>query len=442
MPDVYYVILLILTIVFIIFSGSYLNWHPFLSLVVSTIGFGLLAGLPVFQLIASISSGFGTLLGTIGLIVVLGSILGTVLEESGSVQQLGLVLENRTNKNPSLGIAFLGMILGIPVFCDSGFIILVTLAKSISHTAHIPLPTMTLSLSGGLYTTHTLVPPTPGPVAAAGNLGVSSSLGLIILLGIIVSTPVVLIAHYYAKRIGKQLHVERTSAPVEWHPKRGSVIKSLVLLLLPIVLIAMASLLDLFYNGANVIITSLLFAGNPMIALLLTVALALIFFQSQKQSKAWIEKGIRQAGPILLLTGCGGALGAVLKASPVATMISTWAQDQTLTGMGFLLTGFFISALFKTAQGSSTSAIVLVSALMAPLTLQAGFSSPVELSLLVLAIGAGAMTVSHANDSYFWVVSQFTGFNLRSAYMGITIMSLLQGITAFCVVLLLYVILV
>lgn len=179
-----------------------------------------------------------------------------------------------------------------------------------------------------------------------------------------------------------------------------------------------------------------------MIALLLTVALALIFFQSQKQSKAWIEKGIRQAGPILLLTGWGGALGAVLKASPVATMISTWAQDQTLTGMGFLLTGFFISALFKTAQGSSTSAIVLVSALMAPLTLQAGFSSPVELSLLVLAIGAGAMTVSHANDSYFWVVSQFSGFNLRSAFMGITIMSLLQGITAFCVVLLLYVILV
>jgi GntP family gluconate:H+ symporter len=442
MPDVYYVILLILTIVFIIFSGSYLNWHPFLSLVVSTIGFGLLAGLPVFQLLASMSSGFGTLLGTIGLIVVLGSILGTVLEESGSVQQLGAALENRSNRNPSLGIALLGMILGIPVFCDSGFIILITLAKSISHTAHIPLPTMALSLSGGLYTTHTLVPPTPGPVAAAGNLGVSSSLGLIILLGIIVSIPVVLIAHYYARRVGKHLRFENATTRAERHPNQGSVVKSLVLLLLPMILIAMASLLDLFYGGANALISFLKFVGNPMMALLLTVALALIFFQSQKQSKAWIEKGIRQAGPILLLTGCGGALGAVLKASPVAVMISTWAQDQTLAGMGFLLTGFFISALFKTAQGSSTSAIVLVSALMAPLTSQAGFSNPVELSLLVLAIGAGAMTVSHANDSYFWVVSQFSGFTLRSAYMGITIMSLLQGITAFCVVLLLYVLLV
>lgn len=438
MNDLYFWLLLFATIAFIIVSGSYLKWHPFLSLVVATIGFGLLAGIPVLQIISTMSSGFGSLLGAIGLIVVLGSILGTVLEESGSVQQLGNALQRRAKGNPSLGIAFLGMFLGIPVFCDSGFIILVSLAKSISATASIPLPTMTLSLSGGLYTTHTLVPPTPGPVAAAGNLGASSSLGLIILLGIVVSVPVVIVAHYYARRIGKHLHFEVTTHQTAVQPIQGSMFKSLLLLALPVVLIATASLLELLYKGDSFIFTILRFAGNPMIALLLTVSLALFFFQSQRQSKAWIGKGVFQAGPILVLTGCGGALGAVLKASPIADMISAWANDQTLSGIGFLFIGFLISSLFKTAQGSSTSAIVIVSALMAPLTMEAGFSDPIQLSLLVLAIGAGAMTVSHANDSYFWVVSQFSGFDLGSAYRGITIMSFFQGVTALLMVLLLY----
>lgn len=438
MADLYFWLLLICSIGFIILSGSYLKWHPLLSLVVAAIGFGLLAGIPLLQIVSVMGSGFGTLLGAIGLIVVLGSILGTVLEESGSVQRLGNALQKRAGGNPSVGISFLGMILGIPVFCDSGFIILVSLAKSISATAQIPLPIMTLSLSSGLYTTHTLVPPTPGPVAAAGNLGVSSSLGLIILLGIVVSIPVVIVAHYYARRIGKHLHFEVTAHQTEVRPIQGSIFKSVLLLALPIVLIATASLLELMYKGDRFIFTILRFAGNPMIALLLTVSLALIFFHSQMQSKVWIEKGIRQAGPILVLTGCGGALGAVLKASPIADMISVWAKDQTLSGMGFLFIGFLISSLFKTAQGSSTSAIVIVSALMAPLTMEAGFSDPIQLSLLVLAIGAGAMTVSHANDSYFWVVSQFSGFDLGSAYRGITIMSFIQGVTALLMVLLLY----
>lgn len=442
MSDLYLWLLLICTIGFIILSGSYLKWHPFLSLVVASLGFGLLAGLPVLHIVTAMSNGFGSLLATIGLIVVLGSILGTILEESGSVHKLGYALQSRSKGNPSLGIAFLGMILGIPVFCDSGFIILVSLAKSISAAAKIPLPSMTLSLSGGLYTTHTLVPPTPGPVAAAGNLGVSSSLGLIILLGIVVSIPVVIVAHYYASRIGKHLHFEITTHQTEVQPNQGSLFKSLLLLALPVVLIAAASLLELLYQGENFSVAVLRFAGSPIVALLLTVSLALIFFQSQRQSKVWIEKGIRQAGPILILTGCGGALGAVLKASAIADMISAWAKDQTLSGMGFLFIGFLISSLFKTAQGSSTSAIVIVSALMAPLTMEAGFSDPIQLSLLVLAIGAGAMTVSHANDSYFWVVSQFSGFDLSSGYKGITIMSLLQGVIALVMVLILYFLLV
>ncbi len=437
----YSLILLIATIAFIILSSSYWKWHPFTSLISASLIFGIFSGIAPVEVISHMLTGFGSLVGTIGLIVVLGSILGVTLEKSGYVTHIGDWFVRHNRINPSLGMALLGMVLGIPVFCDSGFIILVNLARSVSISSGSPFASVSLGLSGGLYTTHTLVPPTPGPIAAAGNLGVEQSLGIIILLGIIVSVPVVLVVYFYAKYIGSRLplnYTEQTIEPVVDSAKLG---RAIALILTPVLLIAVSSVFTLLFKHDVPWIHAVRFIGHPSIALLITLSLAYCFFR-REQFHAWTTTGIYRAGPVLILTGCGGALGAVLKASPVATMISTWVQDQTLTGMGFLLTGFFISALFKTAQGSSTSAIVVVSALTAPLTLQAGFSSPVELSLLVLAIGAGAMTVSHANDSYFWVVSQFSGFNLRSAYMGITIMSLLQGITAFCVVLLLYVILV
>lgn len=440
MDVAYYGFLLVITIGFIIFSGTYLKWHPFLSLLISSLGFGVLAGIPIVNLVKIIGAGFGNLIGAIGLIVVLGSILGSILEESGSVQRLGNMLQQRAGGSPSLGIAFLGMVLGIPVFCDSGFIILVSLARSLAASSKIALPTMTLSLSSGLYTTHTLVPPTPGPVAAAGNLGVTSSLGLIILLGIVVSIPVVIIAHAYAKKVGSNLRYQHLDVVESDREGGSSVSHALLLIILPIFLIATASIVDLA-KWTGMWVNAIVFIGNPMMALLVTVSLGLFLFKLHGKSKAWVEKGIFQAGPILLLTGCGGALGAVLKESPLSSLISSWAESHSLSGAGFLLIGFLISSLFKTAQGSSTSAIVIVSALLSPLALQAGYDSPLELALLVLAIGAGAMTVSHANDSYFWVVSQFTGFDLKSAYRGITVMTFLQGLMALAMVILLYFIL-
>lgn len=437
MDNAYLLLLLFGAIAFIIVTGSIFKWHPFISLLVASLLFGLLSGMRASTLLITISTGFGSLIGAIGLIVVFGSILGTILEDSGSVQQLGNRLQQRASGSPSLGIAFLGMVLGIPVFCDSGFIVLVSLAKSLAATSRISVPTMTLSLSGGLYTSHTLVPPTPGPVAAAGNFGVSGSLGLIILLGIVVSIPVVLIAHYYAKRIGPMLSYTHDDQRKDEGSGRGSVTTAVLLIMLPVLLIAAASITDLL-QWRSPVADVILFTGNPMVALLLSVSLGLILFRSQGNVRPWIEKGIWQAGPILLLTGCGGAFGAVLKASALSEVISEWTQQHSLSGPGFLLAGFLISALFKTAQGSSTSAIVIVSALLSPLAMQAGFNGPLELSLLVIAIGAGAMTVSHANDSYFWVVSQFSGFDLRSAYRGMTVMTGLQGITALIMVLILY----
>jgi gluconate:H+ symporter, GntP family len=442
MSAAYFFLLLTGTITFIIISGSYWKWHPFFSLLTACLIFGIFAGMPPLNLVYIITSGFGTLVGSIGLIVVLGSILGVVLEESGAVYHMGQFLKQRSSVSPALGISLLGMLLGIPVFCDSGFIILVSLAKSLGTSAAIPLPTMTLGLAGGLYTTHTLVPPTPGPMTAAANLGASDSLGLVILLGIIVSVPVTLVAFFYARYIGKRLSVSSlVSTPVEVNHPKVPIFIPLVLILLPVILIAGDSVLKLVeadFIGMEVI----RFAGHPLVALLITVVIGLTVFRSQGKINGWVEKGVRQAGPIILLTGCGGALGAVLKASPLSEIVSSWTQSQSVMGIGFLILGFVISTLFKSAQGSSTSALTIVSSLLAPLAVYAGFSSAIELSLLVLAIGAGAMSVSHANDSYFWVVSQFSGFDLKAAYRGWTMMTFLQGIVALLSVVILYLLLV
>jgi GntP family gluconate:H+ symporter len=433
----YLLILLVVTILFIVVSGAYWKWHPFFSLLMASIAFGLLAGMPLASIVTTLTSGFGTLLGAIGLIVILGSILGAALEDSGSIGRLGNALQAHSGKHPSLGIALLGMILGIPVFCDSGFIVLVSLSRSLATSTQTSLGTMNLSLAGGLYTTHTLVPPTPGPVAAAGNLGAIDSLGLLIGLGLLVSIPVVVVVYFFARYTGPQLTLQES---ISSHPIEQPTLpiwKPVVLLLAPVMLISIASVIQLTQPEFQ-LRSFLLFLGNPVIALLLTVILAFLFFRHLGKTRNIIEKGIVQSGPILLLTGCGGALGAVLKASELTDAITAITQSRSVSGVGFLLTGFVISALIKTAQGSSTSAMVVVSTILAPLALSSGFDEPFSLALLILAIGAGAMTVSHANDSYFWVISQFSGFDLKAGYRGITLMTLLQGLTALGTVLILY----
>lgn len=447
MSAVALLIILALTVGWIIFSGARLKWPPLFSLLTAALGFGFLTGMPGHVLLETIAQGFGSLIGSIGLVVVLGSILGAQLEDSGAVQQLGRALTARARTRPSLGIAFLGMLLGIPVFCDSGFMVLVSLMKSMAATSGTALPVMSLSLAGGLYTTHTLVPPTPGPVAAIGNVGAADAIGLVMVLGIVVSVPVVLAVYFFARYQGARLPwVENNVVVDEAREQSGTAAQALVLIVLPIVLIAAGSTLELLswsgpdsYRGVMDVIT---FLGKPLVALLISVAVAMVMFRAQGTTTRMVERGILQAGPIILVTGCGGALGAVLKASALSTLISDWVNTQALSGVAFLTVGFVIAAMFKTAQGSSTSALVLTSALLSPLLAQAGFSGSVELSLLVLAIGAGAMTVSHANDSYFWVVSQFSGFSLNTGYRAMTLMTLVQGVVAFATVLLLYAILV
>lgn len=434
-------LILFIAVGWIIVSISVWKWHPFLSLIVAALGAGMALGLPLPEVVGQIGQGFGGLLASIGVIIVLGSILGTMMEQSGAAHTIATVLMNGIGKkHPMVALSFLGAFVGIPVFCDAGFIILSRLVKQISeHTGQAPA-SLSVGLAAGLYATHTLVPPTPGPIAAAGNLGATSYLGLVILVGFFVAFVTLPIALWFGSRLTRNETSNLPEAPVSEGPDGMSLApwRALVPIVLPILLISLGTISNL----ASWDLVLIDFIGNPMIALLISVFVGFFCLQleSVKIFTQLTTTAISQAGPILIITGAGGAFGAVLKASSLTEHLTGLIGGGNQSGMVILLAAFAVAAVLKTSQGSSTAAIVVTSSLFAPLL--GGASSPMLVTLCVIAIGGGAMTFSHANDSYFWVVSQFSGLKVGDAYRSYTIVSAVQGVSVLLVVLLLATILV
>jgi GntP family gluconate:H+ symporter len=425
---------------FIVLASARWAWHPFLALFTATLGLALCAGLSPADVITAINQGFGGLLGYIGLIVVLGSMIGLILEKSGAALRIAqLILRLLGPQRPALAMAIIGAVVSIPVFCDSGFIILSGLNRALAKQTGKKRATLALSLAAGLYTTHTLVPPTPGPIAAAGNLGASAHLGLIMLLGAALAIPTLLVAWWFARRTGPTIDLDALEEVLETETQLPTAFRSLLPIALPIVLIGMAAVLSFVgYVGPGA--GWLAFLGHPLIALFLGLLAALRLFPGWGSDyfTGWLGEGIALAGPILVITGAGGAFGSVLKATPLAAMLEQWLSEGQFAGALFLLIAFVLAALLKTAQGSSTNALVITSSMLAPLLVLVGFTEPLELALIVMALGGGAMTVSHANDSYFWVVTQFSGIPLPAAYRSYTLMTGLQGVTVLLGTLLIY----
>ncbi len=430
-------LIILIALVAMIVASARFRVHPFFSLLVAAICIGFSTGLNAEALLAALQKGFGDLMGYIGLVVVLGSILGVALEKSGAALRLAdgvLTLIGR--KRPALAMSLIGALVGIPVFCDSGFIILSGLKNALAKKTQAAKATLALALASGLYASHTLIPPTPGPIAAAGNLGASDYLGLVMLLGMVVAIPGTGIAYWWANKRGPGIQTQLSPIAEPDEKAVPGLLISALPLVVPILLIAFASVVSLakWEGGLADLIR---FSGQPVIALLLGTALAFAAFPAPEKA-GWVEDGVKLAGPILIITGAGGALGGVLKATPLAKELGDSIAGAPHSGFVFLGMAFLLAALLKTMQGSSTSSLVITTSILAPLLPAAGFDSGIELSLMVLATGCGAMTVSHANDSYFWVVTQFSGISVRDAYRSYTVMTGLQGLAAISTVMLLY----
>ena len=429
--------ILVFCVSLIILGSSFLKIHPFLVLVLTSLIAGLLLGLPLIDIVKTVTTGFGSILGYIGIVIILGGILGEVLGKSGAAERIALFILNGVGKkNPRMAMSFLGAFVGIPVFCDTGFIILSKLSNAVASQKGISAKTLSVSLAAGLYTTHTLIPPTPGPIAAAGNLGGSDYLGLIMLIGLALAIPAILVSYFISGKLSME------ADPIQKSPEINadglpSIFKSTFPIVLPIALIAVGTTLKLF-KAQFFGIEFLLLLGDPVIALLISLIVAFILLRDtvDEEFGESIKRGVNSAGPVLIITGAGGAFGAVLKASSLSENLAIIFESYALEGVGLLLVAFLLASILKTSQGSSTSAIVITSSLLSPFLAAAGIGSPLEIALLVMAIGGGAMTFSHANDSYFWVVSQFGGLTVKEAYKSYSIVTLVQGLTTLLLVLL------
>lgn len=434
------IVLLILAVAFIVVSTTKFKLHPFLALIFAAIGFGLLSGMPFAEIVSSVNSGFGDIVGHIGLVIVIGCIIGTFLEESGGAYVMAQgIVRLAGKKRVPLAMLIVGCFISIPVYADSGFVILSPLNKAITKKAGVSLACTAIALSLGLTITHCLVPPTPGPVAATAILG--ADLGLVILIGLIVSAFVAAESYFFVTRYASRTYIDpdpdgEITVEEDDAKDKPSALRSFLPVVVPLVLIVFKSISD--FPGApfgeGVAASVLRFVGEPVVALI--IGMILSFFLPKKfdrellSTTGWVGKSLTSAAVIIMITAAGGSFGMILRNSGIADILG-----ESLAGanVGIWLP-FVIAAALKSAQGSSTVAIVTTASLIAPMMEALGFVSPVGRALAVMSLCSGAMVMSHVNDSFFWVVTQLSGMNVKTGCKLHGIGTLLGGLTAMLVV--------
>lgn len=430
------IVLLIAAIAFIVVSTTKFKLHPFLALIIAAIGYGLCAGIPLDKIIASVNNGFGSTVSSIGIVIVVGCIIGTFLEESGGAYVMARsVLKLVGEKRVPLAMLILGYFISIPVYADSGFVILTPLNRALSKKAKITLASSACALGLGLTITHCLIPPTPGPIAAAGIM--EADLGLVILTGIAASILPLLVAWLFVTKWASKTYIDpapdETDADIEKKVAQApSAARSFLPIIVPLVLIVLKSVASFpsapFGEGTFAKVIG--FIGEPVTALLIGMVLAFTlpkkFDREMLSSTGWVGKALTSAAIIIMITAAGGSFGMILRDSGIADVLG---DSLSRLNLGIWLP-FLISAALKTAQGSSTVAIITTASIIAPLMGVMGFVAPLEKAILVTAICSGAMVVAHVNDSFFWVVTQMSGMSIKTGYRLHTLGTLLCGLAA------------
>lgn len=413
---------LLAALAFIIYGTSKLKWPAFLVMLLASLFLALATGVDPQEIGPLLSEGFGKTVKSIGLLIVFGSIIGVALEQSGATKRIAISMLSRLSFLPlPYTVAIIGYLVSIPVFCDSAFVILSSLNKRLSQKSGVPLLALTIALSTGLFATHVLIPPTPGPLAAAANLELND-LGLLIIMGGSVAFLLMLVGAAFAQRVSKRvsLEIQLPETEEENVEELPSLKLAIAPILIPLLLIGLSS----FSNHFKI---------DPTLALGVGMVLSFRlgrFTKTESFLSEVVNKGIQTAAPILLITAMGGTLGLVISKLPVAEFV---AEHLLYPELGLLIP-FLIAALLKSAQGSSTVAIITASAMVFPMLATLGLDSDLGKTWVVIAVGIGSMTVSHANDSYFWIVSQFGNLSVKEAYRYHTFATLLQGIAGLIIV--------
>lgn len=440
MTGVPFLIVFVLAIAAMILLISKLKVHPFFSIMGISLVLAILAGIPLRQIPGVIGSGFSATFTSIGIVIVLGAFIGAVLEKTGAALKLAdMVIRLVGEKHPDMAMELMGWVVSVPVFCDSGFVILYPVRKSLAKRTGASSVALTVCLSCGLYISHVFIPPTPGPIAAAQTLGVGENLLMVMGLGAVCSIFPLIAGYIFARHIGRKvtandIQSDGTEALTYEELKSSfgklpSAMGSLAPILVPILLMALSSVVSMaHWEGLTADLC--VFFGSPIIALSVGAVLAVILLYRMGQGKIFFkltDDTLKSIGPILFVTAAGSVLGKVIASSDLVNYITSHASVMQSMGIVF---PFLLAAILKSAQGSSTVAITTTAGLVAPLLPALGLVTPVEVSLAVMAIGAGAMTVSHANDSYFWVVTRFGGLDVGDGYRTQTMMTFIIGLAS------------
>lgn len=432
------ILLLLAAIAFIVIAVVRFRVHPFLALLVAAIGFGLLAGMSGQAITTAVTEGFGNTLGAVGPLIVVGVMIGALLELSGGAYALAnRVMKWLGEKRVTWGMALVGFVTSIPVFGDSAFIILQSLNRALTRRTGLSLAVTATALAAGTTASHCLVPPTPGPIAAAELI--DADLGLVIAWGAPIALVALVPAVLWAKWMGSRIWIEPAPriADTESSPDASVVgpspgaLKAALPIFVPLALIMLKSVNDylgLVTGGGAYNVIS--FLGTPLIALLVGLVFAIRLPASGGLALLAIDgptgKAVRAAAVIIVITGAGGVFGMMLRSAGVAEVLGTALGGATLG----LWLPFVVAAAIRVAQGSATVAIVTTAALVAPLLGDLGLDTDLGRALVVLAIGGGSAVFSHANDSGFWVITQLSDMTVSQGLRLHTVATGLLGITA------------
>ena len=435
------IIAFVLAIVVMIVAISKYKIHPFLSIMSVSLILALIAGIPLGDIAGVIGAGFSGTFSSIGIVIILGALIGTVLEKTGAALKLAdMVVKLVGQKNPELAIELMGWVVSIPVFCDSGFVILDPIRRAMVRRTRTSSVAMTVALSAGLYISHVFIPPTPGPIAAASTLGIGDNLLLVMGMGVLASILPLIAGLLFAKYIGKSVKsADETGDSAETAKTYEELVASfgklpggfdaLAPIVVPIVLMALGSIASMA-GWTGIAFDLFNFLGKPIIALAVGTIFAVIQLAATKKLGEFYDltnDTLKVTGPILFVTAAGGVLGKVIATSDMVNFIT---EHATVLGSVGIFVPFLLAAILKSAQGSSTVAITTTAGIVAPLLGAIGMNTPAEIALVVMAIGAGAMTVSHANDSYFWVVTNFGQMTPEQGYKTQTMLTLVLGLAS------------
>ena len=393
--------------------------HVFLALIIASVIVGIVGGLDPIATVSAITTGFGNTLGSIGIIIGFGVMMGKMLELSGAAEKMALTFLKLFGKGrEEWALSITGFLVSIPIFCDSGFVILSPLAKALSRKTKKSIVSLAIALAGGLVVTHSLVPPTPGPLGVAGTFGVD--VGKFILIGICLSIPIVIATTIYGKYMNKKIYQLPGEEPDTWirpeyqkpsyedifdqNQKTPPAFLSFLPLIVPIIFI----LLNTVLNAAGLtegFYKVLIFLGQPVIAVAIGLLLSIYTLtrgQKREEVIKELEESMKSAGIIIFVTGGGGALGQVIKTAGVGDYI---AKGMAATSIPVIVLPFIIATLVRFVQGSGTVAMITSAGITAPIVEAAGGN----MMLGAFAACIGALFFSYFNDSFYWVVNRLSG---------------------------------